>query len=48
MITKAVQIQNGGRPGFWPRSLKTVQIQQWGVFGWGRGGGSEIDTAGLP
>ncbi len=23
----------GGHPRFWPRSLKTVQIQQWGVRG---------------
>ncbi len=26
-----------GRPRFWPRTLKIVQIQQWGVRGWGRG-----------
>ncbi len=26
-----------GHPRFWPKSLKTVQIQQWGVRGWGGG-----------
>ncbi len=29
---------NGGHPRFWPRTLKTVQIQQWGAR-WGGGGG---------
>ncbi len=28
------KLLNGGRPRFWPRLLKTVQIQQWGVRGW--------------
>ncbi len=42
-----MEILNGGRPRFWPR-LKTDQIQQWGVRGWGRGGRAEIDAAGLP
>ncbi len=37
---------NRGHPRFWPRTLKTVQIQQWWVRGWG--GGEEIDAAGLP
>ncbi len=47
MITKAVQIQlqhfwplNRGRPRFWPRSPEMVNFQQWGVRGWGRGGGN--------
>ncbi len=31
---------NRGHPLFWPRTLKTVQIQQWGVRGW-EGGGEE-------
>ncbi len=35
-----------GHPRFWPRTLKTVQIQQWGVRGW-RGGEAETDAAGL-
>ncbi len=33
---------NGGRPRFWPRLLKNVPIQQWGVRGWGRGGGVSL------
>ncbi len=31
------KLLSGGRPRFWPRSLKTDQIQQWGVCGWGGG-----------